>query len=328
MEDNIPTDLIIRYLSKEATNEEAEKLLDWVAADRSNQITFNEWTEAWRRQFTQPVQFDLAKGLKKVNDRIDKHEAEIRIKHRSFSWVQMAASFSLLVAAALWLVFFRPNSGSDTIQYTEYKTSGMIKSIVLPDGSRVMLNKNTSLKHPVKFHDTKREIILLGEAFFEVKKDSLRPFIVQVGELTTQVIGTSFNIEALQEKITVAVATGKVKVSQGGESLFLLPEEKATYTKSLRSIKKEKAELTSALAWRNPSLIFNDTPLSVVVSQLEEQYGIPITFEEESLKHCLITGQFKNHSLEKVLTAIGFSLEIKYRRSDNKLQLFGKGCHQ
>jgi len=328
MEDNIPTDLIIRYLSNEATTEEAEKLLDWVAADGFNQKIFNESMEAWKHQFPLAPKFEVSRALQRLNDHIDQHEAEIKGNQRSFPWLAIAASVTFLIVAVSAIFVTIQFNKAAPVQYVEFKTApGSIKSFFLQDSTKVTLNENTTLKYPTSFSSTKREVSLTGEAFFEVKRDSLRPFSVKTGELITQVLGTSFNIQTLSEEVVVAVATGKVSVSQGKESLLLLPEEKATYVSRGKALRKERAALGSVLAWRNPTLIFQDTPLSEVALVLEKKYNVVITFEKESLKRCVLTGKFKNDSLQKVLTAIGFSLGIKYSQSDNQIHFTGYGCN-
>ncbi|MBA4057892.1 MAG: hypothetical protein C0490_24460, partial [Marivirga sp.] len=201
-------------------------------------------------------------------------------------------------------------------------------AIVLPDSSTVTLNKNTTLKYPAKFSSNKREVILEGEAFFEIKKDSSRPFIVHTGELTTKVLGTSFNIQTLPGTITVAVSTGKVMVTEGNSNKVLLPEEKVTYSVKNKTLIKERADLESVLAWNSQELIFHDTPLSDVAILLENKYHLTITFEKETLKKCLITGKFKNHSLNKILEAISYSMGVTFQKTGADIKFSGNGCSQ
>lgn len=329
MEDSIPTDLIIRYLSNEATTEEAEKLLEWVAADKSNQKIFNECVEAWKQQFPLAPKFEVSTALKRLNERIDQHEQEVKSNQRSFSWVAIAASVTfLIVAASAVFISIQSNKAALPVQYVEIKTpTGGIKSFLLSDSTKVTLNEESTLTYPASFTSAKREVSLIGEAFFEVKRDSLRPFIVKTGEVITQVLGTSFNVQTLSEEVVVAVATGKVRVSKGQESLMLLPAEKATYVRRVNALRKERVDLASILSWRNPPLIFHDTPLTEVAAVLEKKFNVVITFEKESLQRCVLTGKFKTDSLEKVLTAIGFSLGIRYSQSDNQIYLSGNGCN-
>lgn len=328
-EENIPTGLIIRYLSNEATTEEAEKLLNWVSEDTSHQRIFTEWSEFWELQLPSPSPFNLAKGLKTINDRIDVHEVDDKIHRRSLSWIRIAASVTLIVMASIAMIVGIPvgdnvRTGPLTVLTTP---AGKRMAITLHDGSRVTLNENSTLKYPAVF-DKQREVMLTGEAFFEVKKDSLHPFLVRTAELTTQVLGTSFNVQTLPGKITVAVVSGKVNVSKAGESVVLSPEEKVTYSRSTSVMQKGSANLLDVLAWKNPSLKFQDTPLSDVVALLEKQYGITIQFEKESLKNCLMTGNFKNQPLEKVLSAISFSMDVHFRRVDDRFFVYGKGCEK
>lgn len=327
MEEQIPTDLIIRYLSNEATTEEAESLLNWIASDSSHQKIFAEWVQNWKQEIPVNDSFDVQNGLRILNDRIDHHEKDMHKKSASFSWISIAASVLILISSTVFLIKIPVNNNSDTAEYTEYKTAaGKLASIILNDSSKVTLNANSILKVPTKFTKDKREVILEGEAFFEIKKDHGHPFLVHTGKLTTKVLGTSFNVQTLPEKITVSVATGKVMVSNGTSETFILPKEKITYAEETNTIIKGAADLESILAWRNQELIFHDTPLSEVAVLLEKKYRLTITFEKVTLKKCLITGKFKNQSLDEILEAISYSMGLTFQKTGSEIKFSGNGC--
>jgi len=329
MEEKIPTDLIVRYLSNEASTEEAEHLLNWVAADSLNQKIFADWMENWKREISTPDVFDLQHGLAILNERVDEHEKETIKNKSSFTWIKIAASVMLLISSTALFITLPFNRDPGLSEYKEYYSpAGRLTTIILHDNTKVTLNENTTLKYPAKFTDNKREVILEGEAFFEVTKDSNRPFFVHTGELATKVLGTSFNIQTLFGTTTIAVATGKVMVSKGTSNTFLLPEEQVTYSAVTKKIIKGSADLESVLAWSKQELIFRDTPLSEVAILLEKKYHLRITFEKETLKRCLITGKFKNQSLEKILEAISYSTGIGYKRDGIGIKISGNGCDQ
>lgn len=328
MEKKIPTDLIVRYLSNEATTEEVEQLLNWIATDPAHQKIFSEWMENWTHGLSVPDSFDLQKGLRILNDRVNEHEKDT-VNKNSFSWIKIAASVLLLISSTLLILPIPFKGVLNTAEYVEYKTpAGELATIVLQDSSTVTLNENTILRYPVIFSKDKREVILQGEAFFEIKKDSNRPFLVHTGELTTKVLGTSFNIQTLPGIIIVAVSTGKVTVSNSTSNTFILPEEKVTYSDKNKKMIKERANLESVLAWNNRDLIFRDAPLSEAAILLEKKYAIRITFEKETLKKCLITGKFENQPLDKVLEAISYSMGLTYSKSEGRVEFSGHGCDQ
>lgn len=250
MEENIPTDLIVRYLSNETSNEESEKLLDWVADNSANQKVFAEWTKAWNYQFPYHSPFDVSKGLTNVNERIDAYESSTKFGW-SFNWAKIAViTLAVSVVGVMTLAIY--HEGTTSIQYSEFRVSSGIDSVNLPDGSEIVLKANSSIKYPSHFPGKSREVSLEGEAFFKVKKDTEHPFIVKTENLTTEVLGTSFNIRSGQHYSVVTVATGRVKVSGDKDALVLWAHEKATYSNANKKILKANSDL-SELEWYPPS---------------------------------------------------------------------------
>lgn len=319
--------LIVRYLGKETTPDEESELLDWLAKDPSNQHLFKEWQQVWNSNAVTESSFDFGKGLEKLNKAIDAS----KVKRDDATWRKLAASISIFLAASFTIYFVtnQASNDSNTIAYQEQTTTaGQRSTVTLEDGSTIMLNANSSLKYPTKFLSGKREVFLFGEAFFQVTKDPKRPFIIHSGEIETQVVGTSFNINSNKDFVTVSVATGKVKVIKGDASEVLLPKEKVVYGVQQKQLIKSQANLEYELAWKDNTIVFEDSPLSHVALRLYEFYGVSIEFEDEILKKCLITGKFSNQSVQTVLNAISFSTGIQYRMVGRRITLHGQGCEQ
>jgi transmembrane sensor len=211
------------------------------------------------------------------------------------------------------------------------------KSIVtLSDGSRVFLNSGSSISFPRVFDESQREITLEGEAFFDVKPNPKRPFIVRTGDLVTRVLGTSFDIMAFDtNEISVTVATGRVQVFQDPdkassqndrlEPVFLDPEQRVTYQNHAFTI--SHADVQKSVAWRNNTLDFDETPLSTVGTMLERWYAVDIQYDNQNIVNCRINGQFKGQRLEEVLKSIRYMYNIEYEiLTPNKIMLYGEGC--
>ncbi len=328
MQEKIPTNLIVRYLSEEATEQEKKELLDWVAEDISHQKIFQEWSASWEQASQSRSQFDLPSALQKLNYRIDVHEEEQK-KTRTLSWQKIAASLAIFLAAgiAIYVLGKYSESRSEELTYTEqHASTGKQVSIKLSDGSIVQLNSNASLKYPETFKGFKREVYLTGEAFFEIEKDSLRPFIIHTGEFSTHVLGTSFNVNAAGDNIIVSVATGKVRVMQGNNMQVLLPNEKVKYSRTHHTMLKEPADLEKELAWKDRTLILEDELLADAARKIEQRYGITIHFKNDNIRQCRITGKYKNEPIENVLRAISYTTGIHYSIAGKTITLYGKGC--
>lgn len=330
MQDKIPTNLIVRYLSNEATEQEKKALLDWIAEDISHQKIFLDWSASWEHNTPRKPEFDLSSALQKLNYRIDAHEEEQK-KTRSLSWQKIAASLAIFLAAgvAIYVLGKYSESRSEEITYTEQHASPNEQvSIKLSDGSIVQLNSKASLKYPETFKGFKREVYLTGEAFFEIEKDSLRPFIIHTGEFSTHVLGTSFNVNATGDNVIVSVATGKVRVMQGNNTHELLPNEKVKYSRVSHTMLKVQADLDKELAWKNHTLILEDILLADAAKKIEQQYGVTIHFKNENIRQCRITGKYKNEPIENVLRAISYSTGIQYSIAGQTITLYGKGCEK
>jgi transmembrane sensor len=166
-------------------------------------------------------------------------------------------------------------------------------------------------------------VYLTGEAFFEITKDSSRPFIIHTGNVTTQVVGTSFNINTADNTVIVSVATGSVMVSDGSAKELLKPYEKVIYSRNTFS--KSSTDL-SELTWTDRTLKFDDTPLEQVITKLEKHYEVKIMLSNEALKKCALTGKFTNEPLETVLQAMEYSLGVNVKHVKDTITLSGKGC--
>lgn len=245
---------------------------------------------------------------------------------------------SLIVACTLgYLGYYMLQSKASEL-ITKSAPNGEKVIVTLTDGSKVILNSGSSISFPRVFDDSRREINLEGEAFFEVTRNEQQPFIVHTGELSTRVLGTSFNIQAFdQNTISITVATGRVQVSRDPEhrngsgepleSVFLDPSQQVVYQNHHFTV--NQVDLTKSIAWKDDILEFDDASLASVVSTLERWYDIDIVFENDEIVHCRINGRFKGQRLEEVLRSIRYMYKIDYEiLTPNKITLYGKGCKE
>ncbi|MDN5212652.1 FecR domain-containing protein [Fulvivirgaceae bacterium BMA12] len=246
---------------------------------------------------------------------------------------------SLLIFALVGsLVIYRVNgpSNKESAWMIKETLPGQKLTITLMDGSTVLLNSGSRLIYPKLFGNT-REVTLEGEAFFMVSRNEQKPFIIKSGELTTTVLGTSFNIKAFQnENIEVTVATGKVKVSHDNEEaarqvgqsaeLVLTPNQQAIYNIADSRLNKEQINAERHLAWREGVLKFDNLRFEEAVKMLERWYGVSITLENRQIGDCIIIGEFQNQSLHKVLRAVELALGIDYEFGSDGVVINGEGC--
>ncbi|MFN8348678.1 MAG: FecR domain-containing protein [Spirosomataceae bacterium] len=218
------------------------------------------------------------------------------------------------------------------------------KLVTLPDGSHVRLSPLSRLSYPKAFTSTVREVYLSGEGFFEVTKNLQQPFLVYANELVTKVLGTSFLVRAFDkaEKVEVIVKTGKVSVYSVKETkekasanelsgTVLTPNQQVVFDRKAESLDKSLVSaptpLTSPNAAKRAGLSFNNTPVYLAFDALVLDYGIPIVYDKNTLKHCEISAEFTEENFYEQLDLICKAIDATYQIVDAQVVVQGKGCN-
>lgn len=234
---------------------------------------------------------------------------------RRLIWAASAAAV-LLFAIGGWAILRYNQQPAETalqpVAYTEHSTTaGQRKLLTLSDGSRVWLGNASTIRYREHFETGKRELFLEGQAFFEVTRDSTRPFLVHTEGLVTKVLGTSFNIKSYrgESQQTVTVATGKVSVSPAndGQGWMLERGEQVTYHPAERTGIKQMTDLSVALSWKNGELIFRNDPLKEIARQLERWYGVSIEITSPSITDKEFSLSIKDEPLQRVLKMLALA---------------------
>jgi transmembrane sensor len=155
--------------------------------------------------------------------------------------------------------------------------------IQLPDGSQVWLNASSSLKYPTVFTGASRKVSLSGEAYFEVAKDKIKPFLVESEKGFVRVLGTHFNLKAYTDEqvTTVTLLEGSVAMGRTNDSLLIHPGEFASIDEK-GLIRKGQANIDQALAWRKNAFWFHNATYEEIMQQLKRWYDIEIVFKSHS----------------------------------------------
>lgn len=316
--------ILDRYLNGESTPEE-QKLLEAFYEDRlQNREGIASWTEEERMQAKLKVQRYLQDHIR-VTD----------IKERSprpRRWLRIAATVAVITGvgfAAYRMIPVHEEASQEFITKTAQR--GQKVTVTLPDGSAVKLNSESSVTYPRSFDEARRNIVLMGEAFFEVKKDPDRSFTVRTGDLKTTVLGTSFNISAYPETehIRVTVATGSVRVeTEKAENKTLTSGQQAVFDKASFELSQSDISLEKYLAWRSNTIVFDDIPLSEAVRILERWFDAEIIFEKPSLGDCYIQGTYTDETLLNILESFRFVKGLDHKHMDSgKIMITGNSCN-
>ena len=236
-------------------------------------------------------------------------------------------------------------------------TNGISMTLNLPDNSVVVLEPFSSLKYPNQFTKEQRSVFLIGEAFFDIERDTLKPFLVYANETITKVLGTSFTIKAYegQETVEVDVKSGKVAVYakvasekrseekrivlQTDEEIIVpLPNKKLEVTPNHRVVFDRKIEILTRRITSVPVVVkelkeltqfeFKDESAIKVFDAISEAYGVRLDFDEEDLKGCVVTTKLRNEPLFQVLEILCTALNLSFKEVDAGIMITGKGCLQ
>ena len=198
--------------------------------------------------------------------------------------------------------------------------------MVLGDGTKVWVNSASELEIPERFQAGERRVRLRGEAYFEVARDTARPFWVEAEGVSVQVLGTRFNVAAYGEdgRVETTLAEGKVAVSSGeGRRVVLKPGEQAVVEGARLDVRDVNVE--DVISWIDGRFFFKQAPLEEVFEQAERWYGVSVRFEEESLKHIRFSGGvLKFNPVSDLLKMVEATGPVGFRVSGKEITVVKK----
>jgi ferric-dicitrate binding protein FerR (iron transport regulator) len=257
---------------------------------------------------------------------------------RRFNFLRYAAIFiGLLALASITMLLIRnPKNLQEQLVAEGPKMKSVqtvsqpvtYTTIVLPDGSTVKLNANSTLSYPEKFADNERRVTLSGEAYFEVIHNAAHPFVVETNKLKIEDLGTSFNISAYpgRDQVVVNVTTGSVRLSDmnhkeltvlvaGRSGKFLPGKDEVLISDELSS---------NCLSWITKELSFRRTPLSTVFEELENIYHVPIEIADPKIANIPYTANFDKFQLEDIVNIIAKTHHLSVNKQADRFVFTSK----
>jgi len=195
--------------------------------------------------------------------------------------------------------------------------NGESAEIILADQTHVWLNSGSRLMYPPTFQKKNREVKLTGEAYFEVKHDKSRPFHVVTPNLTVEVLGTSFNVEALENSgiLNVTLVEGKVRLQDNKNKVLaeLLPNENAKYNVLEKKLDISAVNTVLYTSWKEGIMTFKDEKLIDIADKLERWFNVEVVFDQEQVKNLCFSGSIlKNKPIDQVLEILKYTSRIDY----------------
>lgn len=248
-------------------------------------------------------------------------------RNRRLLWMRVASAAAVvLLCMAGWFAYeaWRPASMQMVSTLAETRT------VVLPDQTKVTLNRYSTLSYPERFKEKRRKVHLQGEAYFEVAKDAKHPFIVKAEAVKVQVLGTHFNVEAYpgDAEVRTTLLEGSVAVSLKGENqrLVLAPNESAIYNKEKGTLIQEAAPgAKNEILWRKGIILFDQLPLHEIVRQLSNAFQTDIRIDDPQLQNYRMTATFDaNEDLTQILDLLKNAGNFNYKKENNTITLTTK----
>lgn len=259
----------------------------------------------------------------------DQRREYILKKSQSARRIRVAAVAVFLLALSVSFYFFNKNQGtgipapSPTV-LTNSNPSGQRSNIFLPDGSTVILGAGSTISYQSEFVANERSIKLQGEAFFEVVKDSLRPFKVISNGVVTTALGTSFNVNSLGKDVEVSLVTGRVLVEisdNQSANKVLEPGEQAVYLEGSATLKTRSFDVRLTTSWKDGILIFKNSSHKAFFDRLERWYGVEFDFINQPSEKWDYSGEFSKENLENVLKGVGFAKDFDFLIKGKKVDI-------
>lgn len=318
--------LATKMLSGEITKEE-ENIFTVYLKDSQYKELFERLQRHWKQGGDEYGQneFSLERSLQKLRFKIERYEKS-QESPKSFlkKAMRVAAGFAIFIAVGYMGTHFYNNINEQKMDVVAIKSvKGERKKVVLPDSSIVYLNTNSSIAYDEAFNTKERHITLKGEAFFYVKRNPKKPFVIQYGDFKTTVLGTSFNISTFGEKVAVTVKSGKVKTENTivGTSVILLKDDRATFNVQTNSFEKNVVKPFYFTDWHRNILRLDEIPMADAIKIIEDWYGVQIQCTSNEILSRKVRASFADKPIEDVLNKLQFIIGFDYQIINNTITI-------
>lgn len=324
-------ELLFGHFAGGLTEVQEKELLTWLETDEANRKTYGHMADWWATAHVPLFASDMKMNFEEHFGSLTQSTIQPTKKRNLWNaWMKVAVVVFLFLSISITSYYYAEYrlEGQEHLTYFETVTPyGSQSKVILPDGSVVQVNAGSSLRYSKDFNRETREIVLDGEAYFEVVRDTLKPFIVRSEALSVRVLGTSFNVKAYREDhtIDVSLVSGKVNVRFKEDQKY--PEEVALKPNCMLHFDKQDSRYSlneingeDAYGWTRGVLHFDEQPFPRIAKDLERKYNIHIHIESNKLKQEVFTGSFAgDYTLNDVLHEIDVEHKYKWIRTNNKL---------
>jgi transmembrane sensor len=312
--------LLARTLDASASKEDKEKLHRWSGVNASRQSERDKTSSLWEES-VHCIPFegiDTEADWNKVRQKIG---APYETRHKAIPFkrylIRIAAALIFAAGLSVALLMIIKPAGKNPSYYLSVESLGLVKSTKLPDGSVVTLNKNSSLWYNFDFNHEARDIILQGEAYFEVEHNPQLPFRVFSGNSVVEVTGTRFSICEDTAFVRVLVLSGSVsfQLADNPKIATIVSKDESGFIFRDNTLEKQQQININNISWKTGQLVFHKTPVVSALHDIAHHFNKELSIEA-SLNDSL-TAQFTEQSLEDILEELRLITDLSIHQTDN-----------
>ena len=323
--------LLSKYVSGNATELERQQIEAWISKSPQNRKLYEKTRHTWEKSKTRLSKSEIQSDQLRIQQEINHYLGQkLNYLHNRNMWLRYAAVLIIPISLAFgWYFFVFENDVNEINQFCEITSpKGNISQVILPDGTEVWLNTNSTICYNTGISfDSNRQVELAGEAYFSVAKHEDSPFVVKTCLGVVNVTGTEFNVKCYPETTTFeAVLTeGKVDLcfdTNQSQHIKLEPGERAVFSADTKSLKIIKTDVELYSTWRNGQIFFKDATLNNLISELERIYDIKFYLKDAKLGEYRFRGMFSyKNNLIDALEKIKKTAKLDYYIENKKVTL-------
>lgn len=334
-------ELIVRYFEGQMTESELLSLEQWIYESEENKRSFFDLKHLYdSKRYTSYKDNRLfEKQWQKLDAKIKQKKRSIPFVQRHKGWIKYL-KYAAIIVLAIGIGYgiggyYSTELSFEPIVYNELtiEKGGKANSLLLSDGSKIVMNAATQLKYPTSFNQINREVFLSGEAYFEIAKNKEKPFVVKLHNQDITVLGTTFNIQSYKgdQYSVVTLVEGEILIESYNperekmSQIYLKPNQQAYVDNQTGSVFLSTVDTSISHSWKDGKYRFRDEKLLSIVKRLENYYGVSIILNGDSLINESYTGTFSlNQSIDEVLRIINIENKFTIDRNENEILLSAK----